>query len=233
MLDSLAMESGTPIYHNLRGHYLFAELPQGEFDRLASDTVVRQLERGEIAFHGGDAADHFFFVDKGLVELNLVSPSGETKVLEVIGAGRTFAEAIAFMREKRYPVTAEILETATLCQISSQTYMAVLHDNPDACIRLLGDISRHLHARVREIENLTVQNARGRLVSYLLDHVAESNGDEATVQLNLPRHVIASRLSVQPETLSRMLRQMGDDDLISVNDRIIHVHSLSRLRTCS
>ena len=98
-------------------------------------------------------------------------------------------------------------------------------------MRLLADISRHLHARVREIEHLTIQNARSRLISYLLDHIVEQNDDnEATVRLSLPRHVIASRLSITPETLSRLIRNLTDEGLISVEDRVVFVHRLADLK---
>ncbi len=117
-----------------------------------------------------------------------------------------------------------------LCQVPNKAYLDLIYTNPDACMRLLSDVCRHLHARVREIERLTVQNAHSRLVSYLLDHVVDSNDDEATIRLELPRHVIASRLSIMPETLSRLLRQMADDGILTIEDRVIFVHSLSRLR---
>ncbi|MEO0998188.1 MAG: helix-turn-helix domain-containing protein, partial [Pseudomonadota bacterium] len=54
--------------------------------------------------------------------------------------------------------------------------------------------------------------------------------DRATVRLDLPRHVIASRLSIKPETLSRLLRALTDDGVVTIEDRVVFVHSLSRLR---
>ena len=230
MLDSPLMDNGSPLYETVRQHYLFSGLEQGDFDRLAYAVSSKQLENGEVLFHRGDPAGCFYFVDTGLIELNLVSATGEKKVLEVVGPGRTFAEAVTFMQDKRYPVTAEALADCSLCQIPNKAYIDLIYANPDACMRLLSDVCRHLHSRVREIENLTVQNARSRLAIYLLDHVVESNEDEATVRLELPRHVIASRLSIKPETLSRLLRSMVDEGVLTIEDRVIFVHSLSRLR---
>lgn len=230
MVDSPLMDAGSPLYETVRQHYLFSGLEQDDFDRLACSVSAKQLESGEVLFHRGDPAGCFYFVDTGLVELNLVSATGEKKVLEVVGPGRTFAEAVTFMQDKRYPVTAEALADCSLCQIPNKAYRDLIYGNPDACMRLLSDVCRHLHSRVREIENLTVQNARSRLASYLLDHVVESNEDEATVRLELPRHVIASRLSIKPETLSRLLRSMVDQGVLTIEDRVIFVHSLSRLR---
>lgn len=231
MIDSAPMIAHPEICESVRQHYLFAGLEQADFDRLTNAVKVKTLAKGEVLFHRGDVADSFYFLNKGLIELSLIASTGEKKTLEVIGPGRTFGEAIAFMRENKFPVTAEALQDATLCQIPNEVYVDLLRSDSDAMMRLLADISRHLHARVREIENLTIQNARSRLVSYLLDHIVDTTeNDEATVKLTMPRHVIASRLSMQPETLSRLLRTLTDEGLVSIEDRIVFIHRLSDLR---
>ncbi len=230
VLDSAVMESGSPLYETLQQHFLFSGLDKESFDLLATTVSAKTVAKGEVLFHRGDPARYFYFLDTGLIELNLIAATGEKKVLEVVGPGRTFGEAITFMQNKKYPVTAEALEDCVLCQIPNKAYIDLIYANPDACMRLLGSVCRHLHARVREIENLTIQNARSRLASYLLDHVTETNEDEATVRVELPRHVIASRLSIKPETLSRLLRSMTDDGILTIEDRVIFVHSLARLR---
>lgn len=230
MLDSSIMKMGSEQYEGVREHYLFAGLGDADFDSLANQISQRELCKGQVLFHRGDAAGHFYFVHSGHVELSLIAPTGGKKVLEVVGHGRTFAEAVAFMREVKYPVTAEALSDAKLCEIPNGTYINILSTNSDACLRLLCDVCRHLHARVRDIERLTIQNARSRLASYLLEHVVEADDDEATVRLELPRHVIASRLSIQPETLSRLFRNLSEEGIVTIEDRVVFVHSLSRLR---
>jgi CRP-like cAMP-binding protein len=225
------MDSDSPLSEAVRQHYLFAGLEPRVFDELVATMGLRHIAKGGVLFHRGDNADHFYFLNSGLIELSLIAASGEKKTLEVVGPGRTFGEAIAFMREHKFPVTAESLADSELCQIPNKAYIDLLQSNPGACMRLLADISRHLHARVREIEHLTIQNARSRLISYLMDHVAETTeNNEAVVRLNLPRHVIASRLSITPETLSRLLRNLTDEGLISTEDRIVFIHRLSDLR---
>lgn len=230
VLDSPHMNRGSCDFQGMRQHYLFSGLDQADFDSLIKRVTNVRVEKGEILFHRGDRAEFFYFVDAGHLELNIIAPTGQKKVLEVIGPDRTFAEAVTFIGENKYPVTCEALSEAVLCQIPNQAYVDLIYNNPDACMRLLSDLSRHLHARVREIERLTVQNARDRLVSYLLEHIVETNDDEATIRVKLPRHVIASRLSITPETLSRLLRNLVEERILTIEDRVIFVHSLSRLR---
>ena len=230
VLDFPDMEKNSAQYEEVRGHYLFSGLEDEAFDELVADTSVESFDKGEILFHRGDTAHDFFYVESGQIELSVISADGQKKVIEVLAHGRTFAEAIVFMQERRYPVTAEALNDSVVYRISNDRYRALLKDNTNACMRLLSDVCRHLHERVREIERLTVQNARSRLSSYLIDHVTEVDDDEATVRLDLPKHVIASRLSITPETLSRLLRAMTEDGILTVDDRVIFVHSLARLR---
>lgn len=230
MLNSVDMKRGNCDLEGLRQHYLFSGLDQEDFDALMQHVSVVNLERGEILFHRGDRAEFFYFVDAGQLELNIIAPTGQRKVLEVVGPDRTFAEAVAFMRGHKYPVTCEALTHSVICRIPNKAYVNLISTNADACMRLLGDLSHHLHARVSEIERLTVQNARDRLVSYLLQHIVEANDDEATIRVELPRHVIASRLSITPETLSRLLRNLVEERILTIEDRVIFVHSLSRLR---
>lgn len=233
VLNSVAMEKDSALYDNVKRHYLFSGLSEAVHDSLVTAVAEKTLQKGEVLFHRGDPAAHFYYLDVGLIELNLISPTGEKKVLEVVSGGRTFAEAVAFIQERKYPVTAEALEQSVLCQIPIKMYIDILYSDRDASMRLLSDVCRHLHAHVREIENLTIQNARSRLAIYLLDHVVETREDEATIRLELPRHVIASRLSIQPETLSRLLRNLVDEGVLTIEDRVIFVHSIARLRPYS
>ena len=230
VVDFPCMEKDTPQYETIRSHYLFSGLDEDTFDALVSNIVVESFDKGEALFHRGDVASSFYYIETGQIELSLISPEGQKKIVEVIAHGRTFAEAIVFMRESKFPVTAEALSDSVVYRIPNAAYLDLLQDNSNACMRLLSDVCRHLHQRVQEIERLTIQNARSRLASYLIDHIVETDDDEATVRLDLPKHIIASRLSVTPETLSRLLRAMADDGILTVDDRLIFVHSLARLR---
>lgn len=230
VLDFPSMEKDTAQYEAIRRHYLFSGLDEDVFDALAADITVEAYDKGEVLFHRGDPAQDFFFIEAGHVELSLISPDGQKKIVEVIGHDRTFAEAMVFMHSGKFPVTAEALTDAVVYRIPNDPYRNLLNDNSDACMRLLSDVCRHLHQRVQEIEQLTIQNARSRLSSYLIDHAAEIDDDEATIRLDLPKHVIASRLSITPETLSRLLRVMSKEGILTVDDRLIFVHSLARLR---
>jgi CRP-like cAMP-binding protein len=50
------------------------------------------------------------------------------------------------------------------------------------------------------------------------------------MQLDAPKHVIASRLSITPETLSRIFSRLSRDGHIDIMDNTIRINDIERLR---
>jgi CRP-like cAMP-binding protein len=83
---------------------------------------------------------------------------------------------------------------------------------------------------VNQIESLTLQNATYRLVAYLLEQIPRDVKTSPEVQLTTPKGVIASRLAIQPETLSRILAKLRSRELIEVHGNHITVRNVQALR---
>ncbi|MCC5857649.1 MAG: Crp/Fnr family transcriptional regulator [Ectothiorhodospiraceae bacterium] len=209
---------------------LLAALPQDARERIAARSKRIKLQTGEILFHQGDPADRFFLVLDGLIKLSRMSPTGQEKVVHLTGPGETFAEAVMFMEARQYPVTAQATSPTELLCIPSDPYREALGASPESCFRLLADLSTRLHSRLRDIDQLTLQQATPRVVNYLLSQMPEAEDRRAVITLRAPKHVLASRLSITPETLSRILHGLSDAALIRVDGREIEILDADGLR---
>lgn len=204
----------------LAEHYLFSSFTVQQQQKIGASSRLLSIKSGETLFHQGDKAKFFYLVISGQIKLCLNSRDGNQKIVEVVYPGQTFAEAVAFMTGHRYPVSAQAIEDASLVGIPSLLYLEQLADSNASCFRLLGNISRRLHARLREIEMLTLENATHRLVRFLAHKtITEDN----RIHLNLSRQDIAARLSIKPETLSRIIRGLIDEGIISVDGKEITI----------
>lgn len=219
----------TDVATMLRQHHLFAALDDAQFERIARTIDLVQLDEDGVLFQPGDPARHFYVVISGVVKLGLQSPSGEEKIVEIILPGQSFAEALMFMEAPMYPIAAIALERSTVAAMSSAEFLAVLRASSETCLRLLADISRRLHARIQEIESLTLQSARHRLVHHLLSLAAPATRGTARIELEESRQMLASLLSVKPETLSRLLRTLQDERLLVVDGRTLVITDLEQL----
>src|SRR3989304_4562611 len=87
---------------------LFRELAPEQLDRIAAHPRQVRAERGEILFHRGDAVHGFHVTIYGQIKLAFVSAGGDEKVVEILGPGASFGEAVMFMR-RPHVVTAQAL----------------------------------------------------------------------------------------------------------------------------
>jgi len=97
----------------------------------------------------------------------------------------------------------------------------------------MADMSQRLHQRLNEIDSLTLHNATYRLVTYLLGELPEGVLTSTEIVLTTPKHIIASRLSIKPETFSRILTRLARDGLIVVRGNSIVLANLEQLRQVS
>ncbi len=96
---------------------------------------------------------------------------------------------------------------------------------------MLAGLSMKLHSLVQDVEAYSLGSSIQRVIGYLLQQCPEA-GDEAAAGIVLPalKHVIASRLNLAPETLSRALTELTRAGLIGVEGRKIAVPSVNKLR---
>jgi len=216
----------------LRQHHLLGELNDEQLDKIKKTLRVINLSDGEHLFEQGQHADRFYQVLSGQIKLYLISMEGSERVIEVMQEGQTFAEAVIFMEERCYPVNSESIGKTELLAFDSDTFLNILAESKDACFRLLSDMSKRLHHRLNEIDYLTLQNATFRLIHYLLKQIPADHEDDDRVEIKLTtsKSIVASRLSIQPETFSRILKKLGKRELISVKGKVITLLDVEALR---
>lgn len=216
----------------LRGCALFQEVDDASVGALASSCRWSSLARGEVLFHRGDESLGFFVVASGSVKLSVTAPDGRERVIEVIAPGQSFAEATIFT-PRPYPVTASALEPVHLLSVPAAPVLERIERDPVLARQMLSGLSMRLHSLVRDIAATSLETAAGRLIGYLLAEAREV-GDESgayVVDLRVSKQLLASRLGLRPETLSRALSKLSADDLVVVSGQRVTVPDLAALRS--
>jgi len=204
----------------LRQHYLFRRLPDESFVSILAQSNLTSLKRNEMLFEKGDVAGRFFLVRHGQIMLYQTSMDGNEKVVDIIGPGQTFAEAVMFMEGSRYPVNAKSTCSSELFYFDNNLFMEQLRLSNELCFALMADMSTRLKGLLTEISELTIYNAKHRLISYLLGQINDKQ-DHPTIKLTATKSMIASRLSITPETFSRIISRLKKDGLITIEDENI------------
>lgn len=202
-----------------------------ELRDLAEHSRELELSRDEVLFRAGDKPDAFYCVKSGQVKLTVSTPTGVEKVIELVGQGQSFAEALLFL-DSVSPVTAQAIEPTTLIRIPGPVILGSIHRSPEFTRRLLAGLSQRLHFLISDVESYCLLSSSQRVAGYLLQELKRSREVRDGLQVRLPasKGTIASRLSLTPETFSRTLHHLVEEGVIDVMGKDIAVRDLESLR---
>lgn len=205
---------------------LFSELSDAQRAVLAESTRVKNVSRGEVLFQRGDSPQGFFYVISGQIKLAFSSSQGNEKVVEILGPSQSFGEAVMFM-DHPYPVFAEALTDTVLIHVGQQVVTELIDQDSTFAHKLLAGMAIRLHGLIQDVETYSLRSSTQRVIGYLLQ-VADSDSP-CEIALPTSKQVIASRLNLTPETLSRIFHDLSDAGLISVQGKRVTLHDPARL----
>lgn len=210
---------------------MFSSLSKPERENISQDCVLRRLTRGEMVFRAGESCEEFHVIVTGQVKLYVASSAGQEKIVELIGPGQSFAEAMMFLN-KPHMLNAQTLTDTVLMSVSKQAVFGEIARDPQFSMHMLAGISRRLHGLLRDVEGYALHSGMQRLIGYLLrdfdDEITDNMGT-LTVSLPVSKATIASRLSLTPEYFSRVLHELEAERLIEIDKREIRILDVHRL----
>ncbi|MEK8028530.1 MAG: hypothetical protein RLY78_353 [Pseudomonadota bacterium] len=213
---------------------LFTDIGPVALQRVAEGCQLRRMARGDMVFRVGEPCEAFHVTVLGQVKLYGLSPAGQEKVIELVGPGQSFAEALMF-GDRPYIINAQALTDSLVLSVGKAAVVGEIDRDPHFALRMLAGMSRRLHGLVNDVQAYALHSGLQRVIGYLLrDHIdADGEGEPSTgevvVQLPVSKATIASRLSLTPEYLSRVLRELEEQGLIAVDKRDIRIPDVSAL----
>lgn len=219
-------EDGLPA---LRSHPLFSELRGSDLKHLIQQSRRIRLGHHQLLYRQDMPAHHFFFVISGRLRLYRLDSSGIDRTLDSIAPGDCFAEVMIYADPPRYACYAEALKSSEVLMIPVKAYQDLLESNAAYAQAALRHYARRAVSRFHDLEIMTLQNARDRLIRYLIDLLPNGAEQGGEVELPLPKCLVASRLAMQPETLSRILADLKSNGLVRVNRSRLFISDPQRL----
>jgi CRP-like cAMP-binding protein len=213
-----------------RQSLLLASAPEPVAQAVLASAHLREFERGATIFLQGERASAIYIVVEGWIKLYRIAPNGTEAVVGVFTKGRSFGEAVAF-RHDSYPVSAEAVTDCNLIRIEADVFLRLLRDNPEVAVMMLSATYVHLHALVSQIEALKAQTGAQRVAEFLLE-LAPCPDGACEVLLPYDKVLIAGRLGMKPESLSRAFAKLRDHG-VSIRQNKAAINDIDALRAFS
>lgn len=208
----------------LKSCRLFADLDPQEVKVIQAISVRKEFRKGQIIFTEGETARGFYVVASGGVKIFRVAPDGRERVIHIIEAGETFAEAAMFMEE--YPASAEALRATTVIVVEKNGFKQLLAREPRLSFKIIGTLVRWLNIMRNALTDLTLKEVPARFASYVLSLPVPAG---QPISVNVSKTTIAQMIGTTKETFSRLLARLSLHRVLTFRGNQIRILNRTRL----
>jgi CRP/FNR family cyclic AMP-dependent transcriptional regulator len=103
--------------------------PQTFLAKVGAGKTNAELGRRQIVFSQGDPADAVFYIQKGKIELKVLSQQGKEAILAILDVGDFFGEGCLAGQPLRMATAAAATECSVM-RLEKSAMIAVLHKEP-------------------------------------------------------------------------------------------------------
>jgi CRP/FNR family transcriptional regulator len=202
----------------LRRVPLLATLPAPLLEEITRLCGVRRVSRGERLFAEGEEAGYLPILLAGRVKLVRGGADGRERVLHLVSAPASFAEAAVF-GPGAFPAAAVVLEAGRLATIPRPALLDLLRRRPEIALALLASMSFWLRRLVDLADGLALRTVEERVAAYLWSVFVRSGVPllpGARVRLEEPKRLIAALCGTVPEVLSRTFRRLAEERVVEI-----------------
>ncbi|MBI4985931.1 MAG: type IV pili methyl-accepting chemotaxis transducer N-terminal domain-containing protein [Rhodocyclales bacterium] len=220
----MLLECDIDIGATLGGLPLFAELAPELLGKLAHASRLGTYRRNQVVYRIGDAVKEMHILLSGQVKLAISGHSGKEKIIDVLGAGHSFGEAELF-GIPRYLVTAAAVKPSQILSIAAEALDSVMTLDQRLASRIVKLLAHRQIELEAELAANHFRSGNRRLLEYFLRLAAPTPqpAGETRVKLAVSKQLLASRFDMQPETLSRKLREFADAGLLVVEGSVMRL----------
>lgn len=185
----------------LRGASLFRGVSGPALARLEAASRLRRLARGQLLFNQGDAADAFFLVCSGSIDLGLDSANGRELVINEMRRGDCLGELGLLTGQPRSAAALASVDSEVLV-MPRNAFWAVLDAAPAVVQRLLQMTASRLRSSSEREGALAFMDAQARLARLLL-HLDEQPSDKDYVTISQAE--LGRRAGLTRQTVAQIL----------------------------
>ncbi len=191
--------------------------------------IVENFERGKTIFFPGDPAERVFFLVKGAVKLSRVYEAGEEITVALLRENSVFGvlSLITGQKSDRFYHAVAFTPVELLSAPIEQVERA-LKENPELSMLMLRGLSSRILQTEMMIETLAHRDMASRLVSFLLILCRDfgvPTSEGIRIDLKLSHQAIAEAIGSTRVTVTRLLGDLRDQEMISIHKKKITVYN--------
>jgi len=203
---------------------IFADSTPEQAALIVRNCRIINCNSGNFLFRHGDKVTHFYVIYRGAMQIFRETPDGyeATSTILISGDSINPDELAAYQTE--HAMNARAVEDCSLLVISISWMRENFHKLGNMASKLLVVLADRLGDAQIEIEHQSTMSAAQIMGCYLQKLCVQYNFDPLGFELPYTKQLIASRLWIERETLSRSLQTLKDHGItvtgshVAIND---------------
>ncbi len=211
---------------------LFSKMRDAEIQQIVEQCVQRKCKKDQVILVEEEVGQTLFIILKGTVKVTRTSEEGREVILTILKSGDFFGE-LSLLDGKGRSATVISMEDSELLALRRNEFLLLLEQFPIISVELLKVLADRLRKCDVQIENLTLQDAVGRVGATLI-HVAEQTGyprGDAMIIKKLPvQQDLANMAGTARETISRVMAAFEQRGLLRRDGHRVEIPNFKRFK---
>ena len=188
------------------------------------------ISRGQVLLRRGFEPDQVSYIESGRVALGVM---GTDEMEHQIGVleGPCWLDISSVVLGLPHLADAVADTPLRMCTVAAVEFKKAIADMPDTAQAVLTDVAMAHRRQTEFAMSRLAKEAEARCAEWLLSHARFGAKGELAVELQQRKRSIAAQLGIAPETLSRVLRNLREQRLISGSGRILSLINPGALRS--
>lgn len=211
----------------------FAALPLRDRKTMLAESEIVRLRRGEMLFRQGDPPGGFYALVSGTMKMSTLSEEGKEAILIILETGTWFGE-ISLIDHQPRTHDATSLTEAEILVMGQKSFDALMCRNSFS-LAIAEMLARRIRLLYGIVEDNGLRSTHARVARRLLLLANGGVGGKQIPQTVVPvsQEALAMMLGVTRQTLSKELKLLSQQRVISLGYRSIEILSADTLRVLS
>ncbi|MEX8499119.1 Crp/Fnr family transcriptional regulator [Leptothrix ochracea] len=209
-----------------------APLTAEEWGVLARLAIRREVSAGESVLDRWGIAQHLVVLLRGDVVLGSRVMDGELRTERTLTGPAWLDLSSAWLAEP-HAMEAQALSDVTVAELPLDALRLQLAAHASLSARLCVCLAQQIGVLTGASRNLLHNDASARFAQWLLQRCPPSESLTCEVRLQERKRDIAQQLAMTPETLSRLIRNLEQRGLISMQGYTVRIQNRSQLQRCA
>lgn len=218
-------------WHFLRYFPFFSDLEEADLREISSMFITRTYEKGRNVFLEGEEGDELYIIKSGVINIYRIDEAREI-ILAIFGDGDFFGEMAVLENEQVRSASAKTMEKSILYALKRQDLISLLNRNSSISMKMLKTTLDRLRKANELITNLTILDARTRVIRMIL-RLADQHGIQhkggVLINLKLTHQQIADMTGTVRETVTKILLELQNGKFIHIEKKKIMIYNREQL----